>query len=680
MNSLLKWRNRLTIIALGGFSRLFNSFSNVIISFFIIRIQSGELWGELVSYMLILDFGFSIISWGATPYLVREFSLHPQAMKTDWSEVTSSRTLLLILFNVVLIFVPIKSSIRPYLMAWSVVRFLFQSLEPIMLTNRHFALSLLADVISVLSIVTLAFVVDKVTLEALLLCLCATMAFKATLFLFVYRNAISIVPVKISFFKQAFPFLLLSFSAMLQQRIDLYCVAYLLSKQETAIYQVFINFLIFAQFAASLLLSPYTKNIFRLTDSSFRRLEIKFMKLGLLLSLLSILCIFIIIKSLYHFDLSMWMYVMGYFYILMYYQYQLRNYKMGKLNKQMDVIAFAALCTALSFLVSFLAIPRFGIEGALGASLIAQVFYRVPSVSVITCTYNRAPLLAETIESVLLQTFCDFEYIIIDDGSTDNTKEIVSSFNDSRILYFYYNHSEGYLSLVRNHGLRLASGTYIAFLDSDDLWLPQTLQIQVDAIQQNPDVGFVFTDAMIYDKLKITRSSLYEKEGSFKGRVYEEYVQNKLIICTGSLLFKKNCLAITGYQDERLFSGDFDFTISLAYYFKAFIIYKPLLKIQKQERSHGSIINKQRIEGYFLTIKREFLKNHLSRASYKRITQKLSYKFGAELQQMGRSQWASYYFLRSISINPFHLRSWVKLIFLSVGKGAKKIKTFNPRF
>jgi hypothetical protein len=369
----LKWRKRLTTIALGGASRLLSSFSNVIISFFIIRNQTGELWGELISYLLILDFGFSIISWGATPYLIREFSLHPNTMKMDWSEATSTRSLLLLLFNIVLIFIPIKSSIRLYLMAWSIARFLLQSIEPIMLTNRHFILSLCAEAISILSIVLLVICVDKVTVETLLLTYSSAMALKALLFLFVYRNAMALSPIKFDFFKQAFPFLLLSFSGMLQQRVDLFCVAYFLGDKDTAVYQVYISFLLFAQFGASLVLSPYSKNIFRLSSTSFLKLERNFIFAGVILSSVSIVMISIIVQNLYHFSLSWKMYLMGYLYILMFYIYLLRNYELGKLYKQIQVSLFSFASGLGGLIGSLFLTPIYGIEGALFSGLLAQI-------------------------------------------------------------------------------------------------------------------------------------------------------------------------------------------------------------------------------------------------------------------------------------------------------------------
>lgn len=103
-------------------------------------------------------------------------------------------------------------------------------------------------------------------------------------------------------------------------------------------------------------------------------------------------------------------------------------------------------------------------------------------VSVIIPTYNRGYIIKRSIESVLTQTYSDFELIIVDDGSTDNTKEIVESYKDHRIKYVYQENSGA--CAARNKGISLAKGKFIAFHDSDDIWLPSKLEVQIKAIEE----------------------------------------------------------------------------------------------------------------------------------------------------------------------------------------------------
>ena len=104
-------------------------------------------------------------------------------------------------------------------------------------------------------------------------------------------------------------------------------------------------------------------------------------------------------------------------------------------------------------------------------------------ISVVLPTYNRARCLSRSINSVLNQTFSNLELIIVDDGSTDNTRELVESFSDPRIRYIYQENAGA--CAARNHGINEALGTYIAFQDSDDEWRKDKLEIQLNALIKN---------------------------------------------------------------------------------------------------------------------------------------------------------------------------------------------------
>lgn len=110
-----------------------------------------------------------------------------------------------------------------------------------------------------------------------------------------------------------------------------------------------------------------------------------------------------------------------------------------------------------------------------------------PAVSVILPTYNRAALISRAIQSVLGQTFTDLELLVIDDGSTDDTAGVVSAFGDPRLFYHRLEHGER--SAARNRGIRLSRGKWIAFLDSDDWYLPGKLAVQVADLQSHPEAG-----------------------------------------------------------------------------------------------------------------------------------------------------------------------------------------------
>ncbi len=113
----------------------------------------------------------------------------------------------------------------------------------------------------------------------------------------------------------------------------------------------------------------------------------------------------------------------------------------------------------------------------------------MPTVSVIIPTYNRRAYVQEAIDSVLAQTYTDYEIIVIDDGSTDGTGEALRERYGDKIIY-EWQENQG-LSAARNRGIESSRGQYIALLDSDDLWMPEKLERQVACLSQHPEVAMV---------------------------------------------------------------------------------------------------------------------------------------------------------------------------------------------
>lgn len=134
-----------------------------------------------------------------------------------------------------------------------------------------------------------------------------------------------------------------------------------------------------------------------------------------------------------------------------------------------------------------------------------------PCVSVIVTTYKRAKLLAETLDSILAQTYTDFELIVVDNLSEDGTGEYVSSIADPRIRYFR-NANHGVIAVNRNYGIRQAKGRYIAFCDDDDLWRANKLEQQVKLLEQHADVVLCYTQAESFLGDKILAARMNRRE------------------------------------------------------------------------------------------------------------------------------------------------------------------------
>jgi glycosyltransferase involved in cell wall biosynthesis len=137
--------------------------------------------------------------------------------------------------------------------------------------------------------------------------------------------------------------------------------------------------------------------------------------------------------------------------------------------------------------------------------------YASPTVSVVMPTYNRAHLLPPVVESILSQDFRDLELVIVDDGSTDNTAEIVQEIQaqDPRVRYVRLPQNRG-VGFARDAGLRYAQGQYIALADSDDLWLPGRLGEQVAILEKYPEIDILFGDWWDINHVKGTRRRAFE--------------------------------------------------------------------------------------------------------------------------------------------------------------------------
>ena len=188
-----------------------------------------------------------------------------------------------------------------------------------------------------------------------------------------------------------------------------------------------------------------------------------------------------------------------------------------------------------------------------------------PKISVIIPTYNRANLIKNTIKGVINQTYTDWELLIVDDGSTDNTKEIVKELmsKDIRIKYFYQENC-GCPSGPRNLGINKAIGEYIAFLDSDDEWLPTKLEKQLSIFENsnNPKLGIVACYAYIKDHK--TGKILYKRDKYSKGNILKELLKDGGLIYTGCVLTKLSILNEIGPFDIDLkISEDLDMWIRI---------------------------------------------------------------------------------------------------------------------
>lgn len=185
----------------------------------------------------------------------------------------------------------------------------------------------------------------------------------------------------------------------------------------------------------------------------------------------------------------------------------------------------------------------------------------MPKISVIIPVYNGAKTIKKTIKSVLAQTFQDFEIVIIDDGSTDQTLQVIQEINDSRIEVYSY--SNAGVSHARNEGIKQARGEYISFIDADDLWTPDKLEFQYEILQNNPSakIAYSWTDWIDEDDRFLRPAARL----SFEGDIYANLLIIDFMGCGSNPLIFRECLLAVGGFDSTLRGGeDWDLWIRLA--------------------------------------------------------------------------------------------------------------------
>ena len=220
-----------------------------------------------------------------------------------------------------------------------------------------------------------------------------------------------------------------------------------------------------------------------------------------------------------------------------------------------------------------------------------------PRVSVIIPTYNRESTIGIAIQSVLDQTFADFEVLVIDDGSTDATGSIVGAFGDPRVVYLCQQHS-GLPAVARNVGLRRARGAYVAFLDSDDLWLEDKLAVQVAYMDANPEMGLSYTNAYQFttDPSRCQRKLWLSTEETLSGHVFVQ-LYGRQRIPNLTVMIRTSVRETVGLldEDERLKANeDYEYWLRIAHRYPIGYIDKPLAKY----RHHPEGISKAFVATY----------------------------------------------------------------------------------
>lgn len=262
-----------------------------------------------------------------------------------------------------------------------------------------------------------------------------------------------------------------------------------------------------------------------------------------------------------------------------------------------------------------------------------------PLVSVVIPTFNRAWILPEAIESVLSQTFENYELIIVDDGSTDNTLPLLNACKDIRVVS---QENKG-VSAARNSGIDAAAGDYLAFLDSDDLWLPEKLGSQMAFFKAHPETMICQTQEIwIRNGRRIYPKKRHHKAS---GMFFERSLE-LCLVSPSAVVIRRELLEAVGRFDETLPAcEDYDLWLRIGARYPVFLVDKPLV-IKRgghaDQLSALSGLDKYRIQSLKKLLGEDRLSREQRRAAADMLRKKCEI-YAAGCRKRGRDEEAGYY-------------------------------------
>ncbi|HUW82368.1 MAG TPA: glycosyltransferase family A protein [Phycisphaerae bacterium] len=279
-----------------------------------------------------------------------------------------------------------------------------------------------------------------------------------------------------------------------------------------------------------------------------------------------------------------------------------------------------------------------------------------PLVTIVIPTYNRADLLAETLDSVSAQTFRDYEIIVVDDGSTDHTAQMIA--RRSEPIRYFRQRNEG-ASSARNHGLREARGSLVAFLDSDDLWLPEYLQACVELLRQRDELAMVYCDFTCIGETgqPVNGHRKVQHDGDVVERLFAStFVHTSCVTARKSVV-----LDAAGFDESLPTNEDYDLWLRLALQYPFGLVSRVLCK----RRTHRCSLSRNGRSGNLLR-KTALLEDFYHRYGDGRIGRRIAhrrlgkvhYSAGKSLLKDGCFHQARYLLQRSLHYRSIAPKTW----------------------
>lgn len=291
------------------------------------------------------------------------------------------------------------------------------------------------------------------------------------------------------------------------------------------------------------------------------------------------------------------------------------------------------------------------------------------TVSVVIPTYNREAFLPDAIDSVLSQTLRPYEIIVVDDGSTDATSKVLEKYSNEITIIRQENSG---VSVARNAGIKIASGSLVAFLDSDDIWLPKKLARELECFESDPALALVHSDVfLLKDGVRTRPRSGREK---FSGNCYSEFFfESPAFPILSTVMVRASSIARVGLFDEHLrTSEDIDFWLRIARFYPFKFINESLIL----RRIHGQNLTCD-MSKFFVTDLRVYEKaaqedpkvmRLVGRATYLNRLGRIAYLAGYWIYREGDDSSARAFLYKSIHYATWSARTWILLFWTFVPK------------
>ncbi len=370
----IKNLNRIIFISSNAIRQISVSVVGVLIPLMVIEQASKQIWGEFVSILLYLLIATQIINWGNKEYLLRKFSENPSAIKANFSSILITRLPFVLFFSIIGLFL-FKIEFGLYIFIWIFGRFLIHSYEALVLFEKKFHASMVIELGCFLLFVIVFYSFSSIHTIQLVVAYSLFQLSKGICYWLLFFTKFSLkTKLNFKYYQDSFWFFLLSILGFLASKIDVYIMEQFDDKLMTSDYQIINGLLVFIMSISSFIYTPFTKNIYRITNITIQKTKKTLALFGLLIVPVSLLVIHVILCYYLLLSLSIWFYVVAFFYAFPSFVYGIEIVHLFKQNKEKIVVYYSLIIVIVNFILTYFFLTfNYGIIGALLGAAISQL-------------------------------------------------------------------------------------------------------------------------------------------------------------------------------------------------------------------------------------------------------------------------------------------------------------------